>query len=99
MKDKAKFSKKQVEDIIEHHLATNKRLPTAKELAAKIETTAPVAQGFITQFSRAMTKFHVLPNGKVYTTEGEIVWHRNSRGSLVQACYRDGGTLGHIIDG
>lgn len=99
MSEKTTLTKKQIEDVIESHLLKHKKLPTAKELADKIGGTGQQAQAHLMQASKAMIKMHVLPNGKLYTSEGEMIWYRNSRGSLVQACFRDMGDLGKVIDG
>lgn len=99
MATKAKYSSNQIQDIIAHkHRETGKILNSA-ELAGIIETSKQAASGHLTVYKKQIPVIYVTPRGELRTDDGELVWYRNTRGSLVVAKWNDDKNLGKFIDG
>lgn len=95
-----RYTKEQVTDIIEKMLLDLKRLPKKDELAEKTGLSPSTSQAYLANYAAYdLRTLIVLPNGKVRTKGGELVWYRNTRGSLVEACFKEDPTLGKIILG
>lgn len=88
-------------EAITSWLVSHGRLPKANELSSLFPgMPASRAQGMIASYTKdKVQRLIVLPDGKIRTWDGEVIWNQNSKGSLVLACFRKDKTLGNVISG
>lgn len=75
------------------------KLLTPAELADKADISRQKAQGHLVSYRKSLTTLFVMPNGRIRTSDGQIVWLRNSRGSMVLATHKNKEPEGHVISG
>lgn len=75
------------------------KLMTAKELAEVTDLTPQQAQGHVVAFRKTLTQLFVTEKGFLRTADGQVVWLRNSRGSMVLARHSESDREGHVISG
>lgn len=92
------FKKDDIFLVIETYVKKHKKLPKTNDLVEILGgMEAKKIQPFLMQYIKALPKLIVLPTGHIRDSEGNHVWYRNTRGSLLPARYQEDASVGNHI--
>ena len=93
------MTKTQIQDTIGAFIEREKKIPTGKDITSidGVDITARQAQAAILQYKRENVNTLNIIRGRVYDSDGVIVWHKNSAGSMMPASFYPDLGIGQYI--
>lgn len=93
------MNKAQLDDTITAFVTREKRVPTPTEIykIAGVDLPKPKIQAAILNYKKSKVKVLNVIDGRVYDTEGTLVWHQSSAGSMMPASFYADEGIGQFI--